>query len=185
MGIYEINVMKRQQQQDVEVSMSEFKGQVMLIVNTATGCGLTPQYKALEELYRKYKDSGFVVLDFPCNQFLEQAKGNDEEINQFCTLKYDTTFPRFKKIDVNGPNESPLYTFLKESAKKAEGRGNFFMNLMISISSLCNGKSRGENDIKWNFEKFLVDQQGNVVQRFAPTVTPQQIESAVVKLLNK
>ena len=185
MGIYEINVMKRQQQQDVEVSMSEFKGQVMLIVNTATGCGLTPQYKALEELYRKYKDSGFVVLDFPCNQFLEQAKGNDEEINQFCTLKYDTTFPRFKKIDVNGPNESPLYSFLKQSAKQAEGSGNFFMNLMISLSSHINGKSSGKSDIKWNFEKFLVDQQGNVVQRFAPTVTPQQIESAVVKLLNK
>ena len=115
MGIFDIKVTKRENFQDKEVSLSEYQGKVMLIVNTATGCGLTPQYEALEKLYRKYKAAGFTILDFPCNQFMEQAKGNDEEISSFCTLKYDTTFPRFKKIDVNGENESPLYTFLKNA----------------------------------------------------------------------
>lgn len=185
MSIYEIKVLKRENQQDVETTLEQYKGQVMLIVNTATGCGLTPQYEALEALYRKYKTDGFVVLDFPCNQFMEQAKGDDEEINSFCTLKYDTTFPRFKKIDVNGCNESPLYTFLKNAQSKREEGGNFFMKLMIGLSSKINGKSGNDKDIKWNFEKFLVNRQGDVVKRFAPTVSPNQIESFVAELLKK
>ncbi|MCQ2192160.1 MAG: glutathione peroxidase [Paludibacteraceae bacterium] len=183
MGIYDIKVLKRENMQDVEVSLEQYKGQVLLVVNTATGCGLTPQYEALEGLYRKHKDAGLVVLDFPCNQFMEQAKGNDEEINTFCTMKYDTTFPRFKKIDVNGPNEAPLYTFLKSAIAKREGSGSFLMGIVISLTSKINGKSGADNDVKWNFEKFLVDRQGNVVKRFAPTVTPAQIESAIVELL--
>lgn len=183
MGLYDIKVFKRENQQDVEVLLEEYKDKVLLIVNTATGCGLTPQYEALEKLYRTYKEKGFVILDFPCNQFMEQAKGSDEDINSFCTLKYDTTFPRFKKVEVNGPNASELYNYLKQAVAKREGKGNFFMNLIISLSSKMNGKSGNDNDIKWNFEKFLVDRKGNVVKRFAPTVTPEEIEASVKELL--
>lgn len=152
-------------------------------MNTATACGLTPQYEALEKLYRRHKDEGFVVLDFPCNQFMEQAKQDDEGITEFCQMRYDTTFPRFRKIEVNGDNESPLYTFLKSAVAKREGKGNFFMSLMLSLTSRINGKSLKDSDIKWNFEKFLVDRSGNVVKRFDPTFTPEQIESEVIKLL--
>lgn len=185
MNIYDIEVMKRENRQDVTVSLSEYKGKVLLVVNTATGCGLTPQYEALEKLYRKHKDAGFVILDFPCNQFMEQAKGNDEDITTFCTAKYDTTFPRFKKICVNGEQESPLYTYLKSSIAKREGKGNFIMNMMISLSSKINGKSGKSNDIKWNFTKFLIDQKGNVVARFEPTATKEQMQPAIKALLQK
>lgn len=183
MKLYDIKVTKRENRQDVEVAMSEYAGKVLLIVNTATGCGLTPQYEALEALYRKYKDSGFVILDFPCNQFMQQAKGDDEEIATFCMARYDTTFPRFKKIEVNGPDEAPLYAFLKSAIGRREGRGGFLMNLIISLSSRINGKSGKDGDIKWNFEKFLVDREGNVVKRFAPTVTPEQVETYVKQLV--
>lgn len=182
-SIYDIQVMKRENRQDVAVSLSEYKGQVLLIVNTATACGLTPQYEALEALYRRYKDQGFVVLDFPCNQFMEQAKGDDEAINTFCSAKYDTTFPRFKKIEVNGENEAPLYTFLKSAIGRGEGGGNRLMALMLSLSSRINGKSKQQSDIKWNFEKFLVDRNGCVVRRFAPVVEPEQIASEIEALL--
>lgn len=143
-----------------EVSLSEYKGKVLLIVNTATGCGFTPQYKGLETLYRKYKDEGFVVLDFPCNQFGHQAPGTDAEITDFCTLKYDTTFPRFSKIDVNGKNASPLYVWLKNS------KGGFLTKA-----------------IKWNFTKFLIDREGNVIDRYAPTTAPEKIDAAIRALL--
>lgn len=185
MKLYDIIVTKRENRQDVDVALSEYEGKVLLIVNTATACGLTPQYEALEQLYRKYKDQGFEILDFPCNQFMEQAKGDDEEITSFCTLKFDTTFPRFKKIEVNGPGESPLYTYLKAAIRKREGKGNWLMNLVIALSSRINGKSRQQSDIKWNFEKFLVDRQGNVVKRFDPTVKPEQLESCIEPLLRK
>ena len=142
------------------VNLSEYKGKVLLIVNTATGCGFTPQYKGLEELYEKYKDQGVEILDFPCNQFMGQAPGSDAEINEFCTLKYNTTFKRFKKIDVNGSNEDPLYTYLKSKKRGVMGR-----------------------KIKWNFTKFLVDREGNVVKRFAPTTTPAKILGSIKKYL--
>ncbi len=183
MNLYDLTVTLRENGSDKAVSMKEYEGSVLLIVNTATACGLTPQYEALEKLYRRYKDDDFVVLDFPCNQFMEQAKGSDDEISSFCTLKYDTTFPRFKKIEVNGPGEAPLYTYLKGAALKRQGRGNFLMNLMIAATSRINGKSRNSGDIKWNFEKFLIDRKGNVVKRFDPTVTPEQIDSEVKALL--
>ena len=143
-----------------EISLSEYKGKVLLIVNTATGCGFTPQYEGLEKLYKEYKDQGFEVLDFPCNQFLKQAPGTDDEISSFCILKYDTTFPRFKKIDVNGDNAIPLYKWLKEQ------KGGIF-----------------GNSIKWNFTKFLIDRTGKVVGRFSPTTTPAKIEGDIKKLL--
>ena len=183
MNIYDLKVVGRENGADKEVSLKDYEGKVLLIVNTATACGLTPQYEALEALYRKYKDAGFVILDFPCNQFMEQAKGSDEEINSFCQLRYDTTFPRFKKIEVNGESESPLYTFLKSAVTKAEGSGNLFMKMAINAASKSNGKTVKDNDIKWNFEKFLVDRNGNVVKRFAPTVVPQKLESAIKDLL--
>lgn len=182
-SIYDINVTKRENRQDVEVSLSAYKGQVLLIVNTATACGLTPQYEALEALYRQYKDRGFVILDFPCNQFMEQAKGDDEQINQFCSMKYDTTFPRFKKIEVNGEHESPLYTYLKGAIANGEGKGNGLMTLMLRLSSRLNGKSRKPSDIKWNFEKFLVDREGHVVKRYAPVVTPDHLAKDIEALL--
>ena len=140
--------------------MDKDRGKVLLIVNTATGCGFTPQYEGLEKLYKKYHDKGLEILDFPCNQFGNQAPGSDEEIHEFCSLKYNTSFDQFKKIDVNGNNELPLYTYLK-SKKKA-----FF----------------GKN-IKWNFTKFIVDKEGNVVGRYEPTTTPEKLDSIIEGLL--
>lgn len=157
MSIYEIKVETMNGQ---ETSLSEYKGKVLLIVNTATGCGFTPQYKGLQSLYEKYKDQGFEILDFPCNQFAGQAPGNIEEIHSFCTLRYGTTFPRFAKIDVNGTNESPLYSFLKREK----------------------GGLIGEK-IKWNFTKFLVDRNGNVVGRYAPTETPNILDKKISDIL--
>jgi glutathione peroxidase len=158
MGIYDILVKDITGQ---EVSLNVFSGKVLLIVNTATGCGFTPQYKGLQKLYDNYKDKNFEILDFPCNQFGHQAPGTETEINDFCTLKYHTTFPRFSKIDVNGHDESPLYTFLKNRQK-----GIF-----------------GSKNIKWNFTKFLVDKTGNVIKRYGPDKTPETIESDIEKLV--
>ena len=143
------------------VKLDQFKGQVLLIVNTATGCGFTPQYKGLENMYRLYKDYGFTVLGFPCNQFGHQAPGTEEEITEFCDLNYGVTFPQFAKIDVNGDNADPLYKWLK-----TEKRG--FL---------------GTPNIKWNFTKFLIDRKGKVIKRFAPSDTPKEIEPAVQNLL--
>lgn len=157
MGFYDITV---QNQAGNDVSLSEYKGKVVLVVNTATGCGFTPQYSGLQKLYDAYKDRGLVILDFPCNQFAGQAPGTAEEINSFCTLNYGTTFPRFAKINVNGNGESPLYTFLKKQQ----------------------GDTLGPR-IKWNFTKFLVDREGNVVKRFAPADAPESMEKDILALL--
>lgn len=157
MGIYDFNV---KDGKGAEVSLSQFEGKVLLIVNTATGCGFTPQYKGLQELYDKYRERGFEILDFPCNQFGHQAPGTNEEIDSFCELKYHTTFPRFAKIDVNGKNEEPLYRFLKQE------KGGFM-----------------GDDIKWNFTKFLISRDGCVVDRYAPVTKPEKIEQDILKLL--
>ena len=143
-----------------EVSLSRFQGKVMLIVNTATGCGFTPQYEGLQKLYEKYNAQGFEILDFPCNQFGNQAPGTEDEIVSFCQLRYHTAFKQFAKIEVNGANESPLYTYLKKQ----------------------HGGMLGSK-IKWNFTKFLIDREGNVVDRFAPTVTPEKIDDKIKELL--
>jgi glutathione peroxidase len=158
MNIYDIGV-KNQKGEDV--SLNVFQGKVLLIVNTATACGFTPQYKGLQKLYEDYKDKGLEILDFPCNQFANQSPGNDTEINNFCTLKYHTTFQRFAKVNVNGKNESPLYSFLKNQQK-----GIF-----------------GSKKIKWNFTKFLVDKTGNVIKRYGPDKKPEIIEYDIKKLL--
>ena len=158
MNIYDIKVKDSKLN---EVSMEEYKGKVLLIVNTATGCGFTYQYEGLEELYKKYKDKDFEVLDFPCNQFLGQAPGSNEEIENFCKAKYDVSFKMFNKIEVNGKNEDELFKFLKNSKK----------GMLLK-------------DIKWNFTKFLVNKNGEVIQRYAPTIKPEEIEEDIVKLLN-
>ncbi len=157
MGLYDFTV---KDNLGKDVQLSKYKGKVLLIVNTATGCGFTPQYAGLQELYDKYKEKGFEILDFPCNQFASQAPGTDEEISKFCTLNYKTTFPRFKKIEVNGENAEPLYKFLKEKQK-----------------------GLGKSDIKWNFTKFLADKDGNIIKRFAPVATPASMENNIAELL--
>ena len=177
MNIYDIKVLDRKKQ---EVSMSEYKGKVLLIVNTATGCGFTPHYEWLEELYKKYKDKGFEILDFPCDQFGHQAPGTDEEINTFCTATYNTTFRRFKKIEVNGENESELFKFLKEKAPYVGVKGIKNKAVMKSVEKISGAKG---NDIRWNFTKFLVDKNGEVVSRFEPTDSSELIEEEISKLL--
>jgi len=158
MSLYDFNV------KDIDgktVSMSKYKGKVLLIVNVASECGFTPQYAGLEKLYDSYKDEGFMVLGFPCNQFREQESGSNREIKFFCQGSYDVQFDMFSKIDVNGENANPLYKFLKKE------QGGF-----LWIDS-----------IKWNFTKFLVDREGNVVDRYAPITKPKDIEEDIVKLL--
>ena len=157
MSIYNFNV---KTVDGSDISMSQFRGKVLLIVNTATKCGFTPQYEGLQKLYDKYREQGFEILDFPCNQFGHQAPGSNEEIGNFCTLRYKTTFPRFAKIDVNGEREEPLYRFLKSQ------QGGF-MN----------------DGIKWNFTKFLVSRDGEVIDRYAPMTKPEKIEKDILKLL--
>ncbi|OYP47866.1 glutathione peroxidase [Lachnotalea glycerini] len=157
MNIYDYKVKKSNGEMQ---SISDYKGKVLLIVNTATGCGFTPQYEGLQKLYDKYKDQGFIVLDFPCNQFANQAPGTGEEIHEFCQLNYQVSFPQFAKIDVNGEKEDLLFTFLKSQQK--------------GILS---------NKIKWNFTKFLVDRDGKVLERFAPATIPEKIEEKIKNIL--
>ena len=159
MGIYDYSVKTRKGE---DVSLKDYEGKVLLIVNTATGCGFTPQYEGLQALYDKYKEQGFEILDFPCNQFANQAPGDNEQIHTFCKGRFGITFPQFGKIDVNGKNEDPLYTYLKSQKK-----GKF------------------NSKIKWNFTKFLVGKDGTVLERFAPTVTPEALESSVKEALAK
>ena len=147
-------------QDGTKISLEHFRGQVLLIVNTATGCGLTPQYQGLQELYDRYHEQGFEILDFPCNQFMGQAPGSAEEINQFCSLNFQTTFPRFAKIKVNGKETTPLYQWLKEQASGPLGKR-----------------------IEWNFAKFLIDREGQVVQRFSSKTPPQAIEESLKEIL--
>jgi len=166
-----------------EVSMESFKGKVVLVVNTATGCGFTPQYKDLEDMYEKYHEAGLEIVDVPCNQFAGQTPGTDEEIHEFCTLKYNTQFPQMKKSDVNGENELPLYTFLK-SEKGFEGFGKGPKAMAMSLMLKGIDKDYKNNpSIKWNFTKFLVDREGNVIARFEPTEDMKNIDEAVKRLL--
>ena len=163
-----------------EVSLGEFKGKVLLIVNTATGCGFTPHYEPLEKMYETYHDKGLEIIDVPCNQFREQAPGTDEEIHQFCTLKYNTQFPQYKKSDVNGENALPLFTFLKNE----KGFEGFCKGPMALMMSQMLKKIPKENpDIRWNFTKFAVDREGNVVARFEPTADMKKVEECVTALL--
>lgn len=178
MSIYDIKVKNRR---DEDISMSEFKGKVLLIVNTATGCGFTPQYKGLEELYQKYHDQGLEILDFPCDQFGHQAPGSDDEIHEFCTAKYKTSFDQFKKIEVNGENETELFKYLKaeQGFKGFDLKGK----VLIPIVKKMDPDYANNSDIKWNFTKFLVDREGNVVERFESTVEPKKIDEKIASIL--
>ncbi|MBR2832428.1 MAG: glutathione peroxidase [Oscillospiraceae bacterium] len=166
-----------------ELKLEELRGRVLLIVNTATGCGFTPQYEKLEELYEKYHDKGLEIIDIPCNQFAGQAPGTDEEIHEFCTLKYNTKFPQMKKSDVNGENELPLYAFLK-SQQGFSGFGASPAGLaMAGILKAADKNYKDNPDIKWNFTKFLVDREGNVVARFEPTIDMKKVAKQVAALI--
>lgn len=166
---------------DKDVSLSSYKGKVLLIVNGATGCGFTPQYDGLQKLYDKYNAQGFEILDFPSNQFLEQAPGTNEEIVGFCRLNFGVTFNQFSKIDVNGENETPLYKYLKEQIGETRGKGTekLYEKLKQYTPDIK------EDDIRWNFTKFLIDKEGNVAARFAPDITPEEIDKYVVKLIQE
>lgn len=165
-----------------DVDLGAYRGKVLLVVNTATRCGLTPQYKGLEALYQAYRDQGFEILDFPCNQFREQAPGTDAEITEFCTLNYGTTFPRFQKIDVNGEHAAPLYTWLKAQAPKDQGglKAKAFGAIASRVNKGAPGKA---SDVRWNFGKFLVGRDGRVAGRFAPTTDPKLLRAEIEKLL--
>lgn len=179
--LYDLIVKKRN---DEDLKLDYLKGKVVLVINSATGCGFTPQYEAIQNLYNKYHDKGFEVLDFPCNQFGHQAPGSDDEIHEFCTAKYQTTFDQLKKIDVNGENESPVFTYLKNSNVKEEIYGlknKLAMKGVTKISTTC----KNENDIKWNFTKFLLDKNGKVVRRISPIENPNILEDDIIKLINK
>ena len=167
-----------------DVSLNEYKGKVLLIVNTATRCGFTPQYEELEALYKNYRDQGLEILDFPCNQFGEQAPGSEDEIHEFCTLNFGTEFPQFKKIEVNGENELPLYTFLKSKCGfKGFDKDHKIGALLDEMLSKADPDYASKPDIKWNFTKFLIDRKGNVVERYEPTTAIQVIEEAIKQLL--
>jgi glutathione peroxidase len=159
MGFYDYSAVKMDGK---EVSMEQYKGKVVIVVNTASKCGLTPQFKELEELYKNYKEKGLVILGFPCNQFAKQDPAGNDEINSFCQLNYGVSFDMFQKIDVNGSEAHPLYQYLKSAARGTLG-----------------------NNIKWNFTKFLIDKDGNVIERFAPTVNPGKMEDKIKELLIK
>ena len=166
-----------------EVSLSQYSGKVLLIVNTATGCGFTPHYEPLEEMYRDLKDRGLEILDFPCNQFANQAPGTEDEIHEFCTLKFGTEFPQFAKIDVNGDTADPLFSFLA-SEKPFTGFGRGVKNAMLEKFAKMNNKKFGDRtNIGWNFTKFLIGRDGKVLARFEPTDDMKEVRSAVEKEL--
>ena len=165
------------------VALSQYKGQVLLVVNTATKCGFTPQYEELESLYQDYKDKGFEILDFPCNQFAGQAPESDEEIHQFCTMKFGTEFPQFKKIDVNGDDADPLFAALA-TEKPFAGFGRGLKAKGLEKFTNMNNKKFGDKAyIKWNFTKFLVDREGNLVERFEPTADMADVEKSIAAQL--
>ncbi len=182
MGFYDLKVTARD---GSEVSMRDFENKVVLVVNTATGCGFTPHYKPLEEMYEKYHDKGFEIIDVPCNQFAGQTPGTDEEIHEFCTLKYNTQFPQMKKSDVNGENAIELFKYLK-SQKTFEGFGKG--PKAIAMSAMLKGIDKdykNNSEIKWNFTKFIVNRKGEVVARFEPTIEMKEVAKFVDNLMQE
>ena len=165
------------------LKLSDYKGKVILVVNTATGCGFTPQYAPIEQLYKDYHAKGLELVDIPCNQFGAQAPGSDSEIHEFCTMHYNTTFPQMKKSDVNGANELPLYTYLK-SQKGFEGfEQHEYKELLEKMFSAADPDWAKKPDIKWNFTKFIINREGEVVARFEPTADMSKIEDCIKSLL--
>jgi glutathione peroxidase len=179
MNVYDYTVTA---QDGSQVSLKEYEGKLLLIVNTATGCGFTPQYEELVQMYKDYRDRGFEILDFPCNQFMNQAPGTDEEIKQFCTLKFGTEFPQFKKVEVNGENAEPLFAALA-TEKPFQGFKGPKGLPMKAVQKAVDSEHGDKAYIKWNFTKFLVDRQGNVMERFEPTVSMKDVDKAVARAL--
>ena len=168
-----------------DVNLGEYRGKVLLIVNTATGCAFTPHYDPLEAMYKEYREQGFEILDFPCNQFANQAPGSEDEIHKFCTVKFGTEFPQFAKIEVNGENADPLFAYLA-GEKPFTGFGKGLKNAAMSRFADMNNKAFGDKAyIKWNFTKFLVDREGRVVARFEPTVDMKEVRNAVAAEVGK
>ncbi len=180
MSIYEYAVEKANGE---KLNLSEYKGKVMIVVNTATGCGFTPQYEQLESMYENYHDKGLEIIDIPCNQFAGQTPGTDEEIHEFCTLKYHTQFPQMKKSDVNGAQELPLFAYLKSQ----QGFGGFGKGVqalaMSAMLKKIDKDYKNNPDIKWNFTKFVVNRDGEVVARFEPTADMKELDKCVASLL--
>ncbi|AEF80663.1 glutathione peroxidase [Leadbettera azotonutricia] len=176
MNLYDFTVADREGK---PISLADYKGKVLLIVNTATKCGLTPQYEGLQKLYETHHAKGFEILDFPCNQFGGQAPGSAEEIAEFCTINFHTTFPQFAKIDVNGDKAAPLFVYLKNQAEETEDEGAAALKERLKgFSSFT-----GAKDIKWNFSKFLVNRDGKVEAWFFPTYNPEKLSSVIERLL--
>ena len=179
MGYFDYTVTK---QDGTQQSLGDYEGKVLLVVNTATGCGFTPQYEDLERIYSAYREQGFEILDFPCNQFGDQAPGTDEEIHEFCTLKFGTEFPQFKKIEVNGENAHPLFAYLA-TEKPFSGFNGPKGVMMKAVAKSVDDEFGDKAYIKWNFTKFLVDREGNVVERFEPTVKMKKVRKAIEEAL--
>jgi glutathione peroxidase len=180
MNVYDFTVKTRKGE---EVPLANYRGQVLLIVNTATGCGFTPQYKELQEIYDAHKADGLEILDFPCNQFADQAPGTDEEIHTFCTGRFGITFPQFAKCDVNGENAIPLYQYLT-SATTFEGFGKSPMALMMAgVAKKMDKDYKNNGNIKWNFTKFLIDRDGNIAARFEPTADMKLVREKIAELI--
>ena len=180
MSIYDYNVINVKGE---EVSLGKYKGKVLMIINTATGCGFTPQYKNLQEIYEKFHEKGLEIIDIPCNQFAGQATGTDEEIHKFCTLNFGTEFPQMKKSNVNGEEALPLYKYLKKE-QGFNGFGNgpqaLAMNLMLKK---IDKDYKNNAEIKWNFTKFVADREGNVIKRFEPTESMKEVEKFIENLM--
>lgn len=166
----------------VEVDFSKYEGNVLLIVNTASKCGFTPQYDGLEELYQKYKDQGLMILGFPCDQFAHQEPGSDEQIAEFCRINHGVTFPLMKKIDVNGPSESPVFTYLKEAAPAEEYKGLKAKATQKMLKGISKSVEK-DSDVLWNFTKFLINRDGTIVKRFAPVAEPKSFEKDIEEML--
>ena len=179
--VYEFSVKDRKGK---DVSLKEYSNEVLLIVNTATKCGFTPQYEELEKLYEKYHQQGFEILDFPCNQFGQQAPGTDDSIHEFCKLNYGTDFPRFKKVKVNGPDAEPLFLFLQEQKGFAGWNMEHpLAHILDHLLSKQDADYKSKADIKWNFTKFLINKKGQVISRFEPTESIASIETQIEELL--
>jgi len=166
----------------VETDLAQYEGKVMMVVNTASKCGFTPQYDGLEALYQKYKEQGLIIIGFPCDQFAHQEPGSDAEIEEFCRINHGVTFPLMKKIDVNGPSEHPVFTYLKEVAPKEEYKGLKAKATHKMLKTLSKSVEK-ESDILWNFTKFLINRDGSQIKRYAPTVTPNEIEKDIIEML--
>ena len=166
----------------VEVDLAQYEGKVLLIVNTASKCGFTPQYDGLEDLFQKYKDQGLMVIGFPCDQFAHQEPGSDEQIAEFCRINHGVTFPLMKKIEVNGPDESPVFTYLKSAAPSEEYKGLKAKATQKLLKGLSKSGEK-DSDILWNFTKFLINRNGTVVKRFAPVAEPASFEKDIEEML--